>query len=92
MEFRLAYIQDLEQLKSMYKMIVTNMNDNQAKALYIDRFGVDVKYLEKGIGSRMIVEAKETTKTVDAEYLRLFHLDRKKVAVALRLIFRCARL
>lgn len=50
-------------------------SDNHAKAVYIDRLGVNVKYSKKGIGSLMIDKAKEIAKTLDAEYLRLFVVD-----------------
>lgn len=33
--------------------------DNSAKAAYIDRLGVDVRCAKRGIGSRMLAEAKE---------------------------------
>ncbi len=50
-------------------------NDNHAKAVYIDRLGVNVKYSKKGIGSLMLDKAKEIAKTLDAVYLRLFVVD-----------------
>lgn len=58
-------------------------NDNHAKALYIDRLGVNIKYLKKGIGSLMIDKAKEIAKTLDAEYLRLFVVDINVPAIQL---------
>jgi ribosomal protein S18 acetylase RimI-like enzyme len=125
MDFRQAVMQDLPQLKDMYKRIIKNMNeqniqiwddiypceffeddiknnrlyillnngeivsafvlsdtnsgetavewnDNHAKAVYIDRLGVNIKYLKKGLGSLMLDKAKEIAKTLNAEYLRLF--------------------
>lgn len=128
MDFRLAVMQDLSQLKDMYKQIVKNMNeqdiqiwddiypcefleedikynqlyvllsdceiisafvlgktnlgesaikwdDNHAEALYIDRLGVNIKYLKKGMGSLMLDKAKGIAKTFGAEYLRLFVVD-----------------
>ena len=128
MDFRLAVMQDLPQLKDMYKQIIENMNeqniqiwddiypceffeddiknnqlyillnngeivsafvlsdtnsgetavewnDKHAKAVYIDRLGVNVKYSRKGIGSLILDRAKEITKTLDAKYLRLFVVD-----------------
>lgn len=128
MDFRQAVMQDLPQLKDMYKRIIKNMNeqniqiwddiypceffeddiknnqlyillnngeivsvfvlsdknsgetavewnDNHAKAVYIDRLGVNIKYLKKGIGSLMLDKAKEIAKTLNAEYLRLFVVD-----------------
>lgn len=47
-------------------------NDKHAKAVYIDRLGVNVKYSRQGIASLMLDKAKEITKTLDAKYLRLF--------------------
>ena len=128
MDFRQAVMQDLTQLKDMYKRIIKNMNeqniqiwddiypceffeddiknnqlyillnngeivsafvlsdtnsgetavewnDNHAKAVYIDRLGVNIKFLKKGLGSLMLDKAKEIAKTLNAEYLRLFVVD-----------------
>lgn len=50
-------------------------NDNHAKAVYIDRLGVNIKFLKKGLGSLMLDKAKEIAKTLNAEYLRLFVVD-----------------
>lgn len=128
MDFRQAVMQDLPQLKDMYKRIIKNMNeqniqiwddiypceffeddiknnqlyillnngeivsafvlsdtnsgetavewnDNHAKTVYIDRLGVNIKYLKKGFGSLMLDKAKEIAKTLNAEYLRLFVVD-----------------
>lgn len=58
-------------------------NDNHAKALYIDRLGVNIKYSKKGIGSLMLDKAKEIAKTQDAEYLRLFVVDINVPAIQL---------
>ncbi len=134
MNFRLAIMQDLPQLKAVYKDIIHNMNnnqvqiwddtypceffgedirnnrlyvlldndaiisafvlcdtnqgeksvewkDNQHKALYLDRFGVNVNYSRKGIGSLMLKKAKEAAKKLGAEYLRLFVVDINKPAI-----------
>lgn len=128
MDFRQAVMQDLPQLKDMFKRIIKDMNEqniqiwddiypceffeddiknnqlyillnngeivsafvlsdtnsgetavewnnNHAKAVYIDRLGVNVKYSKKGIGSQMLDKAKEIAKTLNAEYLRLFVVD-----------------
>ena len=127
MDFRLAGMQDLLQLKDVYKQIVKNMdeqdiqiwddiypceffeediknnqlyvllnngeivsaflcktntgenavkwNENHAEDFYIDRLGVNIKYLKKGIGGLMLDKAKEMAKTFGAEYLRLFVVD-----------------
>lgn len=53
------------------------------KAMYIDRLGVNVKYMKMGIGSLMIAKAKEITRTLGAEYLRLFVVDINEPAIEL---------
>ena len=136
MDFRLAVMQDLTQLKDMYKQIVKNMdangiqiwddiypcdfleediknnrlyillnnseiisafslcdknagekavewNDYHAKAMYIDRLGVNVRYSQQGKGSLMIDKAKRIAKTLGAEYLRLFVVDINEPAIQL---------
>lgn len=136
MDFRLAVMQDLPQLKSVYKDIIQKMNreqiqiwddiypceffnedtrnnrlyvllnkddivsafvlcdtnsgeksvewqDNQCKALYLDRLGVNVNYSRMGIGSLMLEKAKETAKNSGAEYLRLFVVDINEPAIRL---------
>lgn len=136
MDFRLAVMQDLQQLKVVYKKIIKNMDDNNiqiwddiypldffeediqsnrlyvlynhdelvsafvlcstnsgessvkwkdnnGKALYLDRFGVNVDYLREGIGSVMLAKAKKTAKALGAEYLRLFVVDINKPAIHL---------
>ena len=136
MTFRSAVMQDLPQLKAVYRQIVNHMNDqgiqiwddiypseffaediekqqlyvlvdheeiisafalcdtnagekavqwkeNSAKALYIDRLGVNVRYAKKGIGSFMLAKAKETARAAGAEYLRLFVVDVNQPAIKL---------
>ena len=136
MDFRLAAIDDLQQIKIVYKEIIKSMDDNQiqiwddiypcdffeediknnrlyilmnnneivsafvlcdknageksvewkcdcCKALYLDRFGVNVNYLRKGIGSLMLRKAKETAKKLGDEYLRLFVVDINEPAIGL---------
>ena len=55
------------------------------KALYIDRFGVNVNYLRQGIGRLMLKNAMELAKQKDAKYLRLFVVDINKPAINLYL-------
>ena len=134
MDFRLAVMQDLPQLKAVYRQIVNHMNDrgihiwddiypseflaediekqqlyvlvdngkiisafalcdtnagenavqwkeNTAKALYIDRLGVNVQYAKRGIGSFMLAKAKEAARAAGAEYLRLFVVDVNEPAI-----------
>lgn len=136
MEFRLATVEDLPQLISVFTEIVKNMNDNgidiwdevypceffaediknsalylltdkntivsafalcadnlgenavkwqdnSAKALYLDRFGVNVNYAKRGIGSLMLDKAKKTAKKLGADYLRLFVVDINTPAINL---------
>lgn len=136
MNFRMAVIQDLQQIQEVYKNIVKNMEENNiqiwdesypcdffrediehnrlyvlfdndklvsafalcdtnageksiewkeccGKALYLDRLGVNVNDLKKGIGSKMITMAKETAKALGAAYLRLFVVDINEPAIKL---------
>ena len=55
-----------------------NTND---KALYLDRFGVNVDYSRRGIGSIMLKHAITLTKQKDAKYLRLFVVDINEPAI-----------
>jgi ribosomal protein S18 acetylase RimI-like enzyme len=51
------------------------------KALYLDRFGVNVDYSRRGIGSIMLKHAITLTKQKNAKYLRLFVVDINKPAI-----------
>jgi ribosomal protein S18 acetylase RimI-like enzyme len=51
------------------------------KALYLDRFGVNVDYSRRGIGSIMLKHAITLTKQRNAKYLRLFVVDINKPAI-----------
>jgi len=51
------------------------------KALYLDRFGVNVDYSGRGIGSIMLKHAITLTKQKNAKYLRLFVVDINKPAI-----------
>lgn len=55
-----------------------NAND---KALYLDRFGVNVDYSRQGIASLMLKHAITLTKQKNAKYLRLFVVDINKPAI-----------
>ena len=57
--------------------------DNQDRALYLDRLGVNGNYARMGIGSFMLERAKETAKNLGAEYLRLFVVDINEPAIQL---------
>jgi len=51
------------------------------KALYLDRFGVNVDYSRRGIGSIMLEHAITLSKQKNAKYLRLFVVDINKPAI-----------
>lgn len=53
------------------------------KAFYIDRFGVSVDYLRKGIGSQMLKKAIDIALVKGAKYLRLFVVDINQPAIHL---------
>lgn len=55
-------------------------NDHE-KALYIDRFGVNVNYSRRGIGSIILKHAIALTKQKNVKYLRLFVVDINKPAI-----------
>ncbi len=55
----------------------------KASALYIDRLGVNVKYLHKGIAGSMLQKIRELANSQNIEYIRLFVVDNNKPAVKL---------
>ncbi len=56
--------------------------NTHGKALYFDRFGVNVDYARRGIGSAVLKHAIALTKQKDAKYLRLFVVDINKPAIS----------
>ena len=87
---RLYLLHDNGVIVSAFVMCDTNSGeesiewyDNQCRALYLDRLGVNVNYSRKGIGSLMLERAKETAKNLGAEYLRLFVVDINEPAIRL---------
>ena len=62
---------------------VIHWKDKSAKAMYIDRLGVNIRYAKKGIGSLMLAKAREIARTSCAEYLRLFVVDINTPAIRL---------
>lgn len=56
-----------------------------AKALYIQRLGVNVLYMQKGIGSKTLDEAKEIARKLNCNYLRLLVVDFNYPAINLYL-------
>lgn len=136
MEFRLAILADLSQLKKVYKDIIQDMKKQNIeiwdeiypceffaediikkqlyvlfdkdeiisafaltktnigeiaiewekrsnKVFYLDRLGVNKKHSGKGIGSYMLNKTKDISKSLGAEYLRLFVVDVNKPAISL---------
>ena len=136
MNLRMAEMADLPQLKTVYKEIIRNMEENgvpiwdeiypceffaediennclyvfmeegvlvsafalcssaagadsvrwscnDGRAIYIDRFGVNVDYLRKGIGSIVLNQAIALAGKLGAEYLRLFVVDINEPAIKL---------
>ena len=57
--------------------------EKSASALYIDRLGVNVDYLRKGIGFLTIQNAMTLCRQIQVEYLRLFVVDSNIPAVQL---------
>jgi len=55
--------------------------NKETEALYIARFGVNVKYLKKGIGSIDIEEAKKIAQKENIDYLRLLVVDTNVIAI-----------
>ena len=56
-----------------------------AKALYIQRLGVNVLYMQKGIGSKTLDEVKEIARKLNYNYLRLLVVDFNYPAINLYL-------
>ena len=56
-----------------------------AKALYIQRLGVNVLYMQKGIGSKTLDQAKELAQKLNYNYLRLLVVDFNYPAINLYL-------
>lgn len=54
-----------------------------AKALYLDRFAVNARYMGKGVGGYMLAQARRTARCLGAEYLRLFVVDSNTPALRL---------
>lgn len=56
-----------------------------SKALYLERFAVNVDYARQGVASLMIKHAIKLTKEKDIKFLRLFVVDINKPAIDLYL-------
>ena len=79
---RLYIMEDNKEIVSVFVLCDNNAGensiiwkDNSGKVLYIDRLGVNVKYLRKGIGSVTLNKAISLAKDKGAKYLRLFVVD-----------------
>ncbi len=87
---RLYVLLDNEKIVSAFALCDTNAGENTvqwkndgAKAVYIDRLGVNVRYAKKGVASFMLARAKEIAKASGAAYLRLFVVDINEPAINL---------
>ena len=87
---RLYVLLDGEKIVSAFALCDTNAGEKAvqwqeggAKAMYIDRLGVDVRCTKRGIGSRMLAKAGELAKASGALYLRLFVVDINEPAICL---------
>ena len=89
---RLYVLEESNEIVSAFALCNSNAGSEHMKwknkydkALYIDRFGVNVNYLRKGIGSIMLNEAIAIARYKGAKYLRLFVVDINKPAINLYL-------
>lgn len=89
---RLYLLEDNDTIVSAFALCDSNSGEPHvtwtepsAKALYIDRLGVNVSYLKQGIGSIMLHHAAALAKEQGADYLRLFVVDSNKPAIRLYL-------
>lgn len=87
---RLYVLCNQKEIVSAFVLDVTNSGEksvewqeDQCKALYLDRLGVNINYLKAGIGSLMLEKAKATARNLGAAYLRLFVVDINKPAINL---------
>jgi ribosomal protein S18 acetylase RimI-like enzyme len=89
---RLYLLIDEKEIAAAFALCETNSGEAhlkwenaKGKALYIDRFGVNVKYARRGIGTLALKEAMALTKRKNTKYLRLFVVDINKPAINLYL-------
>lgn len=87
---RLFVLIDRGEIVSAFALCHTNegekavrWKEDHAKAMYIDRLGVDIEYSRKGIGSLMLANAKKAAKKQGFQYLRLFVVDVNEPAIQL---------
>ncbi|EQB87369.1 ribosomal protein S18 acetylase RimI-like enzyme [Clostridium punense] len=85
-------VEDNEEIVAAFALCESNDGESYVKwendhhkALYLDRFGVNVDYSRQGIGSIMLNHAITLAKQKNAKYLRLFVVDINKPAINLYL-------
>lgn len=79
---RLYVLTEKDEIISAFALCRTNSgesavqwSENSKNALYLDRLGVNVNYLRRGIGKLTLDCAVRTAKKSGAEYLRLFAVE-----------------
>ena len=87
---RLYVLIDRDEILSAFALEETNegeqsvtWRETDAKVMYMERLGVNVKYARKGIATFMIEKAKEVAKMSGAKYVRLFAANVNKPAIQL---------
>ncbi|WP_278244012.1 GNAT family N-acetyltransferase [Clostridium tunisiense] len=81
-------VEENEDIVAAFALCESNAGESYAKwknaydkALYLDRFGVNVDYSRRGIGSIMLEHAIILANQKSAKYLRLFVVDINKPAI-----------
>lgn len=89
---QLYVLTDKDEIVSAFALTKTNSGESSvewtnesSKVYYLDRLGVNKEYSNKGIGSYMLDKAKDVSKSLGAEYLRLFVVDVNEPAIRLYL-------
>lgn len=87
---RLYVLVEEEKIISAFALCDSNAGEasvtwesRQTKALYIDRLGVNVDYLRKGVGRVTLHQAIALARERHADYLRLFVVDINQPAINL---------
>lgn len=87
---RLYVLMEQDEIAAAFALCSANAGENhvkwennRAQALYIDRLGVNVNYLRKGIGALTLHQAVALAKEKGAAYLRLFVVDSNEPAINL---------
>lgn len=81
-------VEENDDIVAAFALCESNAGENYVKwenahdkALYLDRFGVNVGYSRQGVGSIMLKHAITLAKQKNAKYLRLFVVDMNKPAI-----------